>query len=91
METWVDGGVSSGQIHARLDPMNHTIPSSPDSFVWPPSFIGVFRGDWDEAGYVTQRFTEAILAPPLPDSNYPWVQYDSWSYGVSDPLLFLRG
>jgi alpha-galactosidase len=41
-------------------------------------------GDWDEAGFVTQRFSEQCISPPVPDDNYPYVQYDSWSYGYDD-------
>ena len=32
-------------------------------------------------GYVTQRFAEAHVHPPIPDDRYPWVQYNSWKYG----------
>ncbi len=39
------------------------------------------RGDWDEAGFATQRFAEAYVHPPMPDERYPWVQYNSWKYG----------
>lgn len=63
-------------------------PSSSSSFVWPATFIGVYRGDHDEAGYVTQQFVEAVLSPPLPAPNYPFCQYDSWAYGVSFSFIF---
>jgi alpha-galactosidase len=46
----------------------------------PACFVGLFQGDWDEAGYVTQRFAEAHVHPPMPDEQYPWVQYNSWGY-----------
>jgi alpha-galactosidase len=47
----------------------------------PPCFVGLFHGDWDEAGYATQRFSEAHVHPPMPDGRYPWAQYNSWGYG----------
>ncbi len=47
----------------------------------PACFVGLFEGDWDEAGYVTQRFAEAHVHPPMPDERYPWVQYNTWGYG----------
>ena len=49
-------------------------------FQSPKAFVGVFRGNWDKAAWVTQRFVETHLARPLPDENYPYVQYDSWGY-----------
>jgi alpha-galactosidase len=47
----------------------------------PAFFVGCYTGDWDEAGYATQRFAEAYVHPPMPDERYPWVQYNSWKYG----------
>jgi len=49
-------------------------------YVAPAAFIGLFSGDWDEAGYVTQRFAEAALAPPVPDAKFPYMAWDSWGY-----------
>lgn len=51
------------------------------AFEVPACFLGRYHGDWDEAGYVTQRFAEAYVHPPRPDDRYPWVQYNSWKYG----------
>src|SRR3989344_3293946 len=48
----------------------------------PRSFIGLFKGDWDEAGYRTQRFVEKVLAKPVPDKKkFPYLMFDSWGYG----------
>ena len=53
-----------------------------EEFLTPGAFVGVFRGDWDEASYRTHRFTEAVLAYPVPDpQNFPYVMWDSWGYG----------
>ncbi len=35
-------------------------------------------GQWDEAGYATQQFAENFVFHPLPDDNYPYVQYDRY-------------
>ena len=43
-------------------------------------FIGIFIGDWDEAGYRTQRYAEAALAPIVTDEKFPYIAWDSWSY-----------
>lgn len=56
----------------------------------PPAFIGVFQGDWDEAGYRTQRFTEAALAPPMPDEKFPYLAWDSWGYEKNIDEVALR-
>jgi hypothetical protein len=52
-----------------------------EEFAVPPAFIGAFHGDWDEAGYRTQRFVEAAIAMPAPESRFPYVAWDSWGYG----------
>jgi alpha-galactosidase len=51
-----------------------------EEFAVPAAFLGAFRGDWDEAGYRTQRFVEAAIAAPAPDAAFPWVAWDSWGY-----------
>ena len=67
-------------IESRIDDLAHPLrPGEP--FEAPAFFVGCYNGDWDEAGFVTQRFAEAHVHPPLPDERYPWVQYDSWKYG----------
>ncbi len=47
----------------------------------PAAFAGVFTGDWDEAGYRTQRYAEAALAPIVADEKFPYIAWDSWGYG----------
>jgi alpha-galactosidase len=51
-----------------------------EQFQVPAAFLGVFRGDWDEAGYRTHRFAEAAVARQLPDQGFPYVMWDSWKY-----------
>ncbi len=60
--------------------LHHPVDPSTD-FIIPGAFIGLFHGDFDEAGYETQRFVEAVLAKPAPDGNtFPYVSWDSWAY-----------
>ncbi len=67
-------------IESHIDELAHRLqPGEP--FELPAFFVGAYHGDWDEAGYVTQRFAEAHVHPPMPDDRYPWVQYNSWKYG----------
>jgi hypothetical protein len=67
------------ELSARILDLNRPVPPNQE-FIAPYSFIGLFRGDWDEAGYRTQRFTEAATAQPPPDDNFPYVMWDSWKY-----------
>lgn len=79
------------RIHAAATATATTVQSSIDTlchdlaagalFEIPAVFFGHYDGDWDEAGYVTQRFAEAYVHPAYPDDRYPWVQYNSWKYG----------
>ncbi|MFO7631435.1 MAG: alpha-galactosidase, partial [Caldilinea sp.] len=67
-------------VESCIDDLAHPVqPGEP--FEIPAFFVGAYNGDWDEAGYVTQRFAEAYVHPPMPDDRYPWVQYNSWKYG----------
>lgn len=60
--------------------LNHPVPPGTD-FAMPSAFLGLFHGDWDEAGYRTQRFVEAVLAKPAPDGKtFPYISWDSWAY-----------
>lgn len=65
---------------SRIDDLAHPVREN-EPFELPACFVGGYSGDWDEAGFVTQRFAEAHVHPPMPDDRYPWVQYDSWKYG----------
>uniref|UniRef100_A0A7C1JX78 Alpha-galactosidase n=1 Tax=Caldilinea aerophila TaxID=133453 RepID=A0A7C1JX78_9CHLR len=67
-------------LESRIDELAHRLRSD-EPFEMPAFFVGCYHGDWDEAGYVTQRFAEAHVHPPMPDERYPWVQYNSWKYG----------
>lgn len=67
-------------VTSSIDDLAHPLGPG-ETFELPACFVGCFAGDWDEAGYVTQRFAEAHVHPPMPDNRYPWVQYNSWKYG----------
>jgi alpha-galactosidase len=67
---------------AQINDLNHRVRPG-EFFEVPQSFIGVFHGDWDEAGYRTQRFAEAVLAVPAPDTDrVPYVMFDTWGYNT---------
>ncbi len=70
----------ASHFRSVVDALAHTLAPG-GSFAVPACFLGRYYGDWDEAGYVTQRFAEAYVHPPRPDERYPWVQYNSWKYG----------
>ena len=78
------------QLASNILELNHPVETGA-SFEAPAAFIGLFKGDWDEAGYRTQRFTEAVLAKPAPDGgNFPFVGWDSWAYGQNLDEATLR-
>lgn len=62
-----------------VEEMHHPVAAG-EWFAAPWSFLGLFHGDWDDAGYVVQRFAEAALAKPPPDGPFPYVVWDSWQY-----------
>jgi alpha-galactosidase len=68
----VDLSVNVNSLVHPLDPE--------DWYEAPGAFLGVFEGDWDEAGFETQRFAETALAPPMPDEKFPYLAWDSWGY-----------
>ena len=68
------------QFSSTVLDLHHPVQSN-EEFQVPDTFIGLFHGDWDEAGYRTQRFVESVLAKPAPDSKtFPYVSWDSWAY-----------
>jgi alpha-galactosidase len=75
-----DGSKGYVQFNSNILNLNHPVESYIE-FQVPNTFIGLFHGDWDEAGYRTQRFVEAVLAKPAPESkSFPYVSWDSWGY-----------
>lgn len=73
---------------AQVMKLDHPLPAG-GSMTLPPAFVGVFHGDWDEAGYRTQQYLEAAIAPPLPDNDFPYIAWDSWGYRqeINEDLL----
>jgi alpha-galactosidase len=67
---------------AQVMHLNHPLEPG-EEFRLPGAFLGVYSGDWDEAGYRTQRFVEAVLAQPMPDpESFPYVIFNTWGYDV---------
>lgn len=68
------------QFSSTVLDLNHPVEIGAE-FQVPNTFLGLFHGDFDEAGYRTQRFVEATLARTPPDpSMFPYVSWDSWAY-----------
>jgi hypothetical protein len=73
-----DAGVL--KLDAQIVSLNHRVRPN-GLFRVPDAFIGVYHGDWDEAGYRTQRFAESVLAVPIPDPDkFPYAMFDTWAY-----------
>jgi hypothetical protein len=69
------------QFDAEIAHLHHRVDPG-DWFHVPDAFIGVYHGDWDEAGYRTQRFAESVLAAPFPEPDkFPYAMFDTWGYG----------
>lgn len=68
------------QFNSSILDLNHPVDPMSD-FQVPYGFIGSFQGEFDEAGYRTQRFVESVLAKPMPDPTiFPYVAWDSWAF-----------
>ncbi|MGH9657066.1 MAG: glycoside hydrolase family 36 protein, partial [Bryobacteraceae bacterium] len=77
------------QLSVSLDDLNRPLERD-QALQLPASFIGLYRGDWDEAGYRTQRFAEAAIAKAMPDPVFPFVIWDSWKYQTAIDEATLR-
>ncbi|MBI4907151.1 MAG: alpha-galactosidase [Acidobacteria bacterium] len=76
------------QFHIVPEEFRRTVAAGGDHTL-PPAFFGLFRGDWEEAGYQTQRYVESAIAVPSPDEQFPYVVWDSWDYdlAINEDLL----
>ncbi len=79
---------SSVRTSAALAGIYHAVGGG-ESLAMPAGFIGLFKGNWDQAGSATQKFMEAVLAYPLP-ANFPYVAWDSWGYQTAINETILR-
>ncbi len=76
-------------VDALIMQIDHEVRPG-EEFLLPGAFLGLFKGDWDEAGYRTQRFVEAVLAKPIPDHDrFPYLMFDSWGFqwDINDEVL----
>ncbi len=77
------------QFSASVLDLNHPVAPM-ETFQVPSAFIGLFDGDFDEAGYRTQRFMESALAKPVSDpGTFPYVAFDSWAFqgNITEDIL----
>jgi alpha-galactosidase len=75
--------VASGtlQLAASILDLHHPIAGG-TTFDLPAAFLGVYQGNWDEAGSRTQQFAESVLATPAP-AGFPYMSWDSWAYDTA--------
>lgn len=77
-------------VTGAINELNHPVAAG-EVFEVPASFIGTFHGDWDEAGYRTQRFAETAIAAVAPDGvKFPYAVWDSWGYAKEIDEIVLR-
>lgn len=78
-------------LDSSIPDLHHPVPAGGE-FQVPRAFVTLFQGDWDEAGFQTQRFVERALAKPPPGdgSQFPFVGWDSWAYGTGIDEVSLR-
>ena len=69
---------STVELGAAIQSLVHPVGAGA-TFTLPGAFIGLFQGGWDEAGFRTQQFSEAVLAAPAP-AGFPYASWDSWGY-----------
>ena len=75
-----DGSSNALRLSAYITSMNHPLAEEGDVTL-PAAFVGLYQGDWDEAGFRTQRFVEAAIAKTAPDPTiFPYVVWDSWGF-----------
>jgi len=69
------------QFSSAVLNLNHPVAPA-DTFQTPFAFVGLFHGDFEEAGYRTQSFMERVLAQPMPGGAgaFPYVAWDSWAF-----------
>jgi len=87
----VDREPETKSIHfsAQIEGLNQNVAPG-TSFNMPWAFLGLFHGDFDEGAFRTQRYVEAVLARPMPDSKFPYVMWDSWKYQKDIDEVTLR-
>ncbi len=63
----------------------HRAPALTAGQTWtsPTAFVGLYRGDLDEAAAVQHAHHREVLSPPLA-RDFPWVQYNAWYSYVCD-------
>lgn len=82
-------GAGVVRMSGSISDLDHRLAPNQE-FPLPAAFLGLYHGDWDEAGYRTQRFVEAVIAKAVPESSFPYVIWDSWHYGTAINEATLR-
>lgn len=76
-------------IHGGLDAEGMAEPLEPGSSLDSPiGWYGFYSGDLDAAAALSHNLIRTGLAPSLPESDYPWVGYCSWSASLDENSPF---
>jgi alpha-galactosidase len=82
-ETTAEFGDITGEgrtgLNCWLAPDYRLAPGA--SLTAPAGFVGLANGDLDELCYRCHRFADDVLAPPVDDARFPYVEFNSWGYG----------
>jgi alpha-galactosidase len=73
---------------AGPQPLNYQLEPG-ESFSTPEQFIGVFRGDWDDGCYLSQRYADRFFSGVTEETpRYPLTFMDSWAvYSIHEQKL----
>jgi hypothetical protein len=78
-------------IHGGLDPDRLAEPAAPGaSFQLPGVWCGFYSGGLDDAARLSQRLVEE-LAPPKPETDWPWVGYCTWAASIDQNSPYNAG
>lgn len=48
-----------------------------ENWTSPAAFMGLYRGDLDDAAHIQHAYMRSAVVPPTP-AEFPWVQYNTW-------------
>ncbi len=83
-ERLADHDAASGVTTVSVAP-THRSPTLAAGQTWTSAvaFVGLYRGDLDEAAAVQHAYHREVLSPPIA-GDFPWVQYNTWYSYVCD-------
>lgn len=77
------GGLEPCLISGGLDTDRMSDPLEPGASIDSPvGWYGFVRGDYDDAAALSHALVRQALAPPLPESDFPWAVYCTWASAI---------